>query len=62
MSPVCNDEIVPLIGMDSGRSGIIKYLKKFEDGLVQVAGFGQEFESKPNTCWATYGHIISEGK
>ncbi|HLC60649.1 MAG TPA: hypothetical protein VJJ52_04425 [Candidatus Nanoarchaeia archaeon] len=38
----------------------IKFTRRFDDGVVQFAGFGEEWTSKPGYCWAIYGHVTSE--
>lgn len=36
-----------------------RYLRRFDDGLVQFAGFGELWESRPGHSWALYGHVVS---
>ena len=39
-----------------------RYRKNFADGAIQVAGFGQEWETSPGVCYAIYGHIPNREK
>jgi hypothetical protein len=57
VSPILNDEISKLVLNQT--TATVQYIKKFEDGIIQIAGFGDEWGTKSNTCWAIYGHIVS---
>lgn len=56
-SPVYNDEVTKLVR--NGTTVRIQYMKRF-NGLIQIAGFGVEWEKESGTCWALYGHLVSE--
>lgn len=58
VSPVCNAELAQML--EDSSAAKVQYVRKFDDGVVQVAGLGFEWASKPGTCLAVYGHIISE--
>jgi len=55
-SPVCSDEVGEALG--NSKRGSVRYMKKFDDGVIQIAGFGRRFSSLPNKCHAIYGHIV----
>jgi len=54
-SPICNDEVLQIIGNTTTR---IQYMKEFDDGLVQVVGFGDPWERNQDRSHAIYGHIV----
>ena len=56
-SPVCESEVGREVA-DTSRL-TVQYMKKFRDGLIQIAGFGGEWGTDPGTCWALYGNIVS---
>ena len=56
------EEIKQVIGdtsdIPSHNPAWISYVRKFDDGLVQFAGFGQVWSSeKGHVAWAKYGHL-----
>lgn len=50
-----------LYGSSSPPSLSVDFLKTFEDdGTIQFAAFGSDWESQPGNTWVMYGHIVSE--